>query len=1243
MVSTTIIMPIKINNRSKFFSGKSSDTSSEGQLVIDLDRPSSAYEASASSLETSLDTSLERLLAMTTQLAAPRQVPQAECELKRFCERPRKIGIWPINKTSENLRNECFVDEDGHWAWKEDPNDQVFCGHCGYVIDDHDRQVVNWPCWHRSHVECAREYKAHHWNKLVMYCVYKACKMPIVDDGDDLFNKDQTFFQELAPWRSMVTFRQLVKMTHEEIRSLEAVIHNHRIKFGWKWDPTYLRHYRQPMQDEIRNIIIKDEYMHDLPMSLNGVKMRVNRRRFQNGTEFPYFANHESEKHPNHVWEMDWTEMTDIGFFGNYDTDQETRERVWKKVGRALLSGAQEVDFRNEFGITIEFQSRRGFLKNFIVTNEGRVEPLDFDDHDDDDEGRQDGRPRYRPPTQNRFHEGDLAAMDAQNEEAEDDDLIQDELEHLENGDILERLLKASASTVDKVLDVIQDELEQSIERIEKGFKTSDEDMDSAKSTDGEKTFVVKKVMKEMATQTKSKGVKDKAVQADDLPFDHRDSIVRFVEYDFQHRLMLAERGHYNTDQLKFMIHYINAIPELKEKIFGFMEEPKLLIPKLKGHIDLELATVAGFQVVHEGSFQFLSYEDPPLHPDVLQQGELYYGEDSSSDASTNMAMKGSSSNASLSSSATLGSSPGSALKIIVHSTAKKVVIFSKEIINLSTSRSNNIFYRTFGLSSKMNWSPLIQSGGDSGLRSLASFIPRPFPSTGPWQTDVLALIIRRTFQWPWTTTDLRKSWKKMRQNKFQVKSPNEHLFRLVTQLRYFFFSQKNCDLQPIGYQSDSSSVITRNFFCQRTFKSICEIFLIKSFHEKTNCASKIYVSIIPKHICWNCFSKFKRRTKNSCDSSRSMKVRLLGWYFVVLKSNVAILVIDPLFSKIFILVHSGQFLTGSYLIWIDCLFLRQTTIFCTKQAFCDTMTLLFEINAVVDKYWKSSHHQYIMSAKMIAKFTVPDEDSSKYRAAELCGLDIKFPQLQFDIRGSRKGNDSIGTKTNLWFVKLENISVLEVSRKDFNEIVLPQIILLHINVALIETFAFSTFPLGRHIEARLPKWFHYQYVPTKNVEYPPWLARNGNITVQIYNPPSMRKLNALIRNATNFLMDTLANVTFVDGLDQNQLFILCNYPSISEDAKSIAKKLVRRLPSVNLGYLFGNTILDLFRSLDCYYHEMSYRNADIFDQIFTYGTIDSWKTESINADTLLRLARTEVPNMEREMFGIVNSSAISW
>ena len=1231
-------MSIKIINEHKFFTGKSSETSSEGHLVIDLERPSSAYEASASSLETSLDSSMERMLSMTTQLAAPRVVPQAECELKRICSEPRKIGTWPINKTSENLRQECFVDEDGHWAWKEDPNDQKICGHCGFVLHEHDRQVVNHPCWHRSHVECQREYKCHHWNKLVLYCVYKACRMPIVDDGDDLFNSDQMFFRELAPWRSMVTFKTLITMTHDQIRNLEAFLHNHRIMFGWKWDPTYLRHYRQPIQDEIRNIVIKADYMHDLPMSLNGVKERVNRRRFRNGTEFAYFANHELEKHPRHVWEMDFTEMTDIGFFGDYDTNQETKERVWKKVGRALLSGAHEVDFRNEYGIKIEFQSQRGFLKNFIVTNQGEVEPLEFDDQDDDDEGRQDGRPRYRPPVQNRFHEGELAAMEAQNEEHEED-LIQDELEHLENGDILERLLKASASTVDKVLDVWQEELENSIERMEAGLESSGEDMDTDKSMEDEKTFVVKKVMKDNATQTKSKGFKNKAVQAVDLPYDRRDSIVNFFEYDFCHRLMLAERGYYDTEQLKFILRYTESIPDLKEKIFGMMEVPKVLIPKLKGHIDLELATVSGFQIVHEGSFQFQSYEDPPLHPDVLQQGELYHGEDSSLYASSDQATKGSSSNASL------GSSPGSTLKIVVHSTAKKVVEKFHGIFIYFRNRFNQFHSRAFGPSIETTLPPQTRSGGGSSSRSRALSIPLPFRSIKHWLMIGSTSITRRTYLLPWMNIGSKTLPRRMNPNNGSDKSPFELSAFQVTLLRYFSVIFKICDFEPIGYYCDSSSELSRNFFSQTTTKSNFAIILIKIYQKKRFFPSRLFslCKDLKSHMFCGFFVKFKRRTTTSCGSSRPTIVRLFDRFFVSILTVILHIVVPLLLTNPFKHMCGGQFLTEQFPIWKNRPFQSQTTFLCTKQALYDVMTLLIEINAVTCEYSELEHHLRIMSKKIIAVFTVPDENPSKYRAAELCGLDIKFPQFQFEIKGSRAGNGYLKYYLFQGSKKSKNVLVLEVSKKDFNDMILPQLILLHVNIALMETFAFSTFPLGRHIDVRLPKWFQYHHDQFKKVHYPPWLARNGNLSVQIYNPPAMKKLDSLMRNATNFLMDTMASVNFVDGLEQQHIDILCNYPFFSEDAKTIAQKLVNRLPSANLGHFFGNMVLGLFRDLDSYYHGLNYRHAEIFDEIYAYGTIDDWKSGRINAETLQRLARQEIPNMERKMFEIATTKAISW
>lgn len=236
--------------------------------------------------------------------------------------------------------------------------------------------------------------------------------------------------------------------------------------------------------------------MQDLPMSLNGVKERVNRRRFRNGTEFEYFASNDFEKLPKHTWEMDWTELVDIGFFGDYDESQETRERVWRKVGQALLGGAQGVDFKNEFGIEIEFQSRRGWVKNFGLDERGNFHTLDFEhDNRDENEGRHDGRPRYRPPSQNNFHMGDLAPMDAQNDEPdfngqEDKHPDDEQMEVHEDEDILDKLLNMKQTKLDKVLTAWQADLESSIERIEANLDEIAKRPDEKAERRGQKTEI---------------------------------------------------------------------------------------------------------------------------------------------------------------------------------------------------------------------------------------------------------------------------------------------------------------------------------------------------------------------------------------------------------------------------------------------------------------------------------------------------------------------------------------------------------------------------------------------------------------------------------------------------------------------------------------------------------------------------------------------------------------------------------
>ena len=1171
-------MPENKNNREIFFSGKSSSDLSEGNLVIDLEKASSNYDASNSSFETSFDSEVERMLLRTTQAAMPHEVMPPDCDLTTLAKKPRKIGLcFPINPTSENLRKAVTVDEEGHYVWEEDYRDQTLCGHCGYIISDYDRQVVNWPCYHRSHAECQRRHKCTHWDQLVLYCQYKACKFPIIDDGDDLFNVEQMFFQELAPWRRMVTFVQLLPMTYEQLRSLEAILHNLRIKYGDKYDPTYLCHYRQPIQDQIRNIIIKDVYMRDLPMTLNGVKSRINRRRFKNGTEFAFFASHESEKLPKHVCEMDFTEIVDVGYFGDFEENRATRDEVYKKIGKALLSGALYVDFKNEFGIEIEFQSKRGFVKNFGLDNNGEHFPLDFDHFDEDDnEGRHDGRPLYRPPSQNRFHQGELEAIDQQNGDNEVHDQPADEHdddEPMEVGeDILDKLLHMDVDRIDKCLSAWKADLESSIERIEANF-------DNMATKPKEKT-----------TQTFIKGVKDRGVQATDLDYDFRDTIVNFFIYDFQHRLSLAERGYYKIEELKFMLRYIHGIPALKEAIFGFAEEPTVLVPKLTSDFDLDLATMPGFNLVHTGSFQFISDEDVPVNPKVLHPELLYYGspskdpyhEDQSPEISSTLAVAGTSSDASIESSS--GSS-----KLVITTTASKVKNSngSFEIIGFSV---NNFNSREHGQSSKILRRPQIQSEDDCVSRKLSSFTPHHWHLRWHWKTNVSKMTEKKTSGFMMKIV-LRTSRTKMpKWSRFQKRDKSNIRISLIrsNEKSFAFFLVRKI----LFFCDSSSSYRLRNLFSHLTVFPVKTFwFIVKSFHE-------IFAS-----------------------SSRSMT------YFFLLTAS------DAFFdhhnknahSNNDFFVHQPTRLRTSYYCFI-------------KHNHYEYLMLLSEIYTV-DRDISEVKLLFIsMDRKIVAIFSVNDDNEHHYKKAELGNQDIHFPHLNFDIWDSRRGTKGLELVISC-VTNYSCISVLRLNKRDFRGLLLPQMVLFHIVSGMVEGFTRSMFRRER-MELGLPREISWHQMGNAD---PPIMVKNGKLAMKLVNAPDMYYIQTTMSKTCYFLSMSMSHTQFEEKLDPFQMFVLANYLRDSYETRVLLEEKLNFLLLGSPGHLFVKSLIKHLDDCDQAYYHFYYGNVDMFDDYFAYGTIDDWHIKRINTTTLLEQTKVEIPDTRIEMFGKVQSDDVTW
>ena len=240
-------------------------------------------------------------------------------------------------------------------------------------------------------------------------------------------------------------------------------------------------------------------------------------------------------------------------------------------------------------------------------------------------------------------------------------------------------------------------------------------------------------------------------------------------------------------EQVKFMLKYIHGIPmipALKEMIFGFVDEPIVLVPKLKNvEFDLDLATMPGFNLVHTGSLQFLCDEDLPINPKVHQKEQIYYGSPSSNpyfestDFSSNMAVVGSSSDA------TIESSLSSSANLALVSTENKVTTFKAGTIIFIRVVFNNSNFRECGPFTKTLNLLLTQLGDTCGLRTLSSFNLRQLLSNWLWKIHVSWRTEKKMCLLCMTKTDSKTSRRKrsISRPNLDAKSPLE-LIRIVRQ-----------------------------------------------------------------------------------------------------------------------------------------------------------------------------------------------------------------------------------------------------------------------------------------------------------------------------------------------------------------------------------------------------------------------------------------------------------------------------
>lgn len=1176
-------------NVTNVFSGKISwSSNSSDNLVIDLSKESEKSTPSKSSDEISFNSETERILNQVTLLANPRIDGQHVCPISEFARQPRKVPFIPLNKTSENLIEEVIEDENGELTWHELPEAQTLCGHCGLVLLDAQRQVINWPCWHRSHVECQREYKCLNWDQFILYCGYKACGLPIIDDGDHLFNVEQFFWREFCPWRYMATFMDLLNMSDNQKRHMEAIGHNYRIVHGVKWDPTYLCHYRQAVQGEIHDIIEMEEYNRDLPLSLNGVKMRVNARSKRNGTEFIFVASHETEKHPMNAMEYDFQEIKDIGYFRDFDEDENVENYVYWKIGKALVNGEQEVDFRDRFNIKIEFKSQRGILKQF---RRGRFrgdfipEDLDhFDEDDDDNEGRHDGRGKMRPPSQNNFHIDPIARLNAaeeeQVEEREPDEVQFDPNDPNEapddsdegSGDLDEGM------PIEQVLQKIQEELEESIDRLEDEF-VQKEILDEV--------VEVLKMKKEKGTQTKSKGYKNVGVQATDLPFDFRDNIVNYLDYHLQNYLLHVERGYYEPKTVLFVLKLLNAIPKLKEKVCGFAKEPKILIPRLKGQkeFDLDLAVVSGFNVVHNGSFQYSSWDQPMVNSKVIEPERLYYDFDSfdEEDEEFKTAVAGDES-----SNVTIASSldPVSNLTYVLHTTQKRVRLCQISVLICWGKSVSSIFFRERGpfiktLSSQKAWSA---EGSGSTVRQWRPHrYPRP---QGPChfrrhaRIQNFGLMEKKICQSTWTNSLKRHKAKKMRRPTVHQRPKGVPNGLGIT------VSKNSCVCLNFVKSKDSNLVryflvnFCDNLGCKGAIPyKFSSIILLRLTHgERLLIISKCYVTF---------FYKQKRVQRVfSLDRTQSQYVQTRFYN------------------------ERNKDLTKYILVCI-CHFFRKVLL-------------------------------YSSTLKMIAQFSIPAAFGDNFCIANLHSIDINFPKVQYEsLEGQR------GTFCELEMLEFGfsfqncNFSVILVNKQKFDSLVMPLLVLLHSTGSYVEILLMTSYSRVGIEEPRLPKWLHETKIG--DGQYKKVLTCNGKLSVDIKKALTMGESIELFKKMASFCTDVLALIRFEEQMEDVQLEILCNYLRITDEIRSTYKMITQHLPLSNHGSRFVGFVFDRLAYMDKAFFVIMEQNMAQMEQYFKFELLESWKLGSITSTQLLMLANKEIPDRHRCLFSRLASQTIEW
>ena len=1263
------------------FSGMSEDQKAENmpssdsdRLVVDLEHQS---ESSKSSVSTVLNSSDERMLLQET-VWANRYVPQRECPITRLAKKPRKVFYIPFNATSEHLAEECTVDDNGDRWWSEDPEDQTRCGHCGQPLLEHETQTVIWPCWHRVHIECQRLFKIRHWNELILWCPYKVCGRPMVDDADDLFNREQLFFTEMAHWRIMATFEQVLRMSHEEHRDMEAVAHAYRIRYGWKLDPTYLYHYRPYLLNTPGAIVNMARYRLDLPRHLSEIKEKLNRRPFSNGTEFVYDPNHATEKLPLHKYEYDFCEVAHLGFFRNYETDENVKRRCWQKIGQALCEGKTEVDFL-EWNFKLEFKSQRCITVNFDRNEEGELIPDDsFTDFDEDsEEGRQDGRARLRPPTQNDFHT-DIARNghhddsddgdDGEDGDDEEEDPQVDShkvkmidcknvqstlkfvphpaftfdvpdvigIDPLVNDygltegnpwkDFYDRMRREEnkGSNLDKCLQTMEEELERDIQEIEQRFVD--------KNLVNEVKRVLK-VMKDKGNQTLCIGTKNVGVQADELPFDDRSPIVDYIEYEFSNKLLFAERGWYDAGELKFILKTCHAVQELKERIFGFQDQPKVLVPKRFGDIDIDLATVAGFNIVHDGSYQFVGLEDPDRNPDCDRTSVLSKN-DSSNDEET--LVENCSFNAVCGDNEkSLGFSSSGSLEVLETSINKVKMKFQFRMKGLG---SNTFTFRNAGLCLKTDPAAkrLLHEDSASMKRCVT---PHQFHSCRPCKTlalletekRILPFVKISTEVWLWLSpirlggrrylTRLRKG--------IPITQISVTPIAIVCAMPALADAVAACR-RMISLSKNPSEQIFRksNEFSHRIFKSFDKIFLYITFWCSQPCLRLCLRTCLHKGLeaCLLLVVPNKANIFSVPNGVFDMDVGYKIPFLVILSRQIRVCFVRSKSKKhCFILFHVcralAQFISRTSYeksIYVD---IKRTNI-----SSCITFILL--LTPLPRYLFIMLPHELVE----LAKFSVIDERGGRHHLVTLKNSRISFPPLHFNFMEREKGQlKGVVCLLKRKKFKIEiTFAVLLLNVSDFDGLFLPQLVLIHILCALGDRLTFSSIAKTTADWPNLPRWFG----ATERTEpSPPYITLDGHLEVEIIRVPPSNIMRALFCDASNFFVETFAHVKFVGQLDAYHVGTLCTFLKLSHDTRATYNEFSKGLDASSQERAFVNFVSECLDLMDRAFYRMIGWNYEQFEPYFMGDLLGHLGQRSVPPLALLRTMRPMAANNQRRMF----------